>query len=77
MKERELSGPPGKSDELRAEIQRAVDETNAGIPGGADQNSRPAPGVSVSPKGADADLKVKRNVVASNFESEIEAMLPD
>ncbi len=79
MKERGLSGPPDKSEELRAEIQQAVDEVN-GEMSRVEQIKK----FTILPREFSIDdgeltptLKVKRNVVASNFESEIEAMYAD
>ena len=79
MKERDLSGPPNESDEIRAEIQQAVDEVNAGM-ARVEQIKKftilPRE-FSIAEGELTPTLKVKRNVVASNFESEIEAMYAD
>ena len=79
MKERELSGPPDKSDEIRAEVQRAVDEANAEM-ARVEQVKKftilPRD-LSIAEGELTPTLKVKRNVVVSHFESEIEAMYGD
>jgi long-chain acyl-CoA synthetase len=79
MKERELSGTPDQSEEIRAEIQQAVDEVNAEM-ARVEQIKKftilPRE-FSIAEGELTPTLKVKRNVVASNFEPEIEAMYQD
>jgi long-chain acyl-CoA synthetase len=79
MKERELSGPPDQSEEIRSEIQQAVDEANAEM-ARVEQIKKftilPRE-FSIAEGELTPTLKVKRNVVVSNFESEIEAMYAD
>ena len=76
MAERNLFGPPDQCDEIRAEIQRAVDDVNAHM-ARVEQIKK----FTVLPRElsiADGELtptlKVKRNVVTAHFEAEIEAM---
>jgi long-chain acyl-CoA synthetase len=79
MKERELSGPPDESKEIRSEIQKAVDEANAEM-ARVEQIKKftiLAREFSIAEGELTPTLKVKRNVVVSNFESEIEAMYAD
>ena len=79
MKERELSGPPEHCDEIRAEIQQAVDTVNAEM-ARVEQIKKftilPRE-LSIAEGELTPTLKVKRNVVASHFEPEIEAMYSD
>ena len=79
MKERELSGPADQSEEIRAEIQQAIDEVNAEM-ARVEQIKKftilPRE-FSIAEGELTPTLKVKRNVVTSNFESEIEAMYAD
>ena len=76
MAEKGLSGPPDKCEEIRAEIQRAVDAVNSEM-ARVEQIKK----FTILPREfsiADGELtptlKVKRNVVAENFASQIEAM---
>jgi long-chain acyl-CoA synthetase len=76
MAEKGLSGPPDKCEEIRAEIQLAVDAVNTEM-ARVEQIKK----FTILPREfsiADGELtptlKVKRNVVAENFASEIEAM---
>jgi len=79
MKERELSGQPDQSDEIRTEIQKAVDEANAEM-ARVEQIKKftiLSREFSIAEGELTPTLKVKRNIVVSNFESEIEAMYSD
>jgi len=71
-----LAGPPDQSDEVRREIQAAVDDVNADM-ARVEQIKK----FTILPRElsiADGELtptlKVKRNVVTAHFEAEIEAM---
>ena len=79
MKERELSGPPEQSEEIRAEIQQAVDTVNSEM-ARVEQIKKftilPRE-LSIAEGELTPTLKVKRNVVTSHFEPEIEAMYSD
>jgi long-chain acyl-CoA synthetase len=76
MKERELSGPPDKCEEIRAEIQQAVDTVNTEM-ARVEQIKKftilPRE-FSIAEGELTPTLKVKRNVVTAHFEAEIEAM---
>ena len=76
MKERELSGPPDKCEEIRAEIQQAVDTVNTEM-ARVEQIKKftilPRE-FSIAEGELTPTLKVKRNVVAEHFTAEIEAM---
>ncbi|HEV3362576.1 MAG TPA: AMP-dependent synthetase/ligase, partial [Acidimicrobiia bacterium] len=79
MKERELSGPPDRCEEIRSEIQQAVDEANAEM-ARVEQIKKftiLSREFSIAEGELTPTLKVKRNVVVANFESEIEAMYSD
>jgi long-chain acyl-CoA synthetase len=76
MKERELSGPPDQCEEVRSEIQQAVDEANAEM-ARVEQIKKftiLSREFSIAQGELTPTLKVKRNMVVTNFESEIEAM---
>jgi len=79
MKERELSGPPQDSEEVRAELQQAVDAVNAEM-ARVEQIKKftilPRE-LSIAEGELTPTLKVKRNIVAAHFEDEIEAMYGD
>jgi long-chain acyl-CoA synthetase len=79
MKERDLSGPPEQSEAIRAEIQQAVDEVNAEM-ARVEQIKRftilPRE-LSIAEGELTPTLKVKRNVVTTHFEAEIEEMYSD
>jgi long-chain acyl-CoA synthetase len=76
MKERELSGPPDKCEEIRAEIQQAVDAVNTEM-ARVEQIKKftilPRE-FSIAEGELTPTLKVKRNVVTEHFTAEIEAM---
>jgi long-chain acyl-CoA synthetase len=76
MADRSLFGPPALSEEVRAEIQQAVDGLNAHI-ARVQQIKKftvlPRD-LSISEGELTPTLKVKRNVVTAHFEAEIEAM---
>jgi long-chain acyl-CoA synthetase len=76
QKEHGLSGPPELSPEIRDEIQRAVDLVNAEM-ARVEQIKRftilPRE-LSIAEGELTPTLKVKRNVVTTNFEAEIEKM---
>ncbi|HEU5449253.1 MAG TPA: AMP-binding protein, partial [Acidimicrobiia bacterium] len=76
MKEQGLSGPPDKCEEIRAEIQQAIDTVNTEM-ARVEQIKK----FTILPREFSIDegeltptLKVKRNVVTEHFEAEIEAM---
>lgn len=79
MAERELSGLPEESPEIRSEVQRALDAVNAEL-APAEQMKRftilPRD-LSVAEGELTPTLKVKRNVVAEHFAPQIEAMYAD
>jgi long-chain acyl-CoA synthetase len=74
--ERGLSGPPEQSPEVRAEIQKAVEQINTEV-ARVEQVKKftilPRE-LSIAEGELTPTLKVKRNVVAANFQGEIEAM---
>jgi long-chain acyl-CoA synthetase len=76
LKERELPGPPEATDDIRVEIQNAVDAVNAEM-ARVEQIKKftilPRE-LSIAEGELTPTLKVKRNVVAAHFEAEIEAM---
>jgi long-chain acyl-CoA synthetase len=76
MKEGGLSGPPDKCEEIRAEIQQAVDTVNTEM-ARVEQIKKftilPRE-FSIAEGELTPTLKVKRNVVAEHFTAEIEAM---
>jgi len=76
---RGITGPLHKSDEVRAEIQRTIDEVNRRF-GRVEQVKKFA----ILPRGFSIDggeltgtLKVKRNVVAEHFADQIESLYRD
>ncbi len=76
MADRSLFGPPEQSEEVRAEIQQAVDDVNAET-ARVEQIKKFAilpREFSIAEGELTPTLKVKRNVVTDHFESEIEAM---
>ena len=77
--ERGLSGPPEQSNEIRAEIQQAVDVVNTEM-ARVEQIKRftilPRE-LSIAEGELTPTLKVKRNIVTAHFEAEIEAMYAD
>jgi long-chain acyl-CoA synthetase len=79
MKEKALSGPPELSAEIRDEIQQVVDTVNSEM-ARVEQIKKftilPRE-LSIAEGELTPTLKVKRNVVASHFEGEIEAMYSD
>ena len=79
QKERNLFGPPESSEEIRAEIQSAVDLVNVEM-ARVEQIKRftilPRD-LSIAEGELTPTLKVKRNVVTAHFEAEIEAMYAD
>jgi long-chain acyl-CoA synthetase len=79
QKEHGLSGPPELSPEIRAEVQKAVDHINAEV-ARVEQIKKftilPRE-LSIAEGELTPTLKVKRNVVAANFEGQIEAMYAD
>jgi long-chain acyl-CoA synthetase len=76
MAERNLFGSPDQSDEVRAEIQQALDAVNAHV-ARVEQIKKftvlPRE-LSIAEGELTPTLKVKRNVVTAHFEAEIEAM---
>jgi long-chain acyl-CoA synthetase len=79
QQEHHLSGPPEESDEIRAEIQRAVDLVNTEM-ARVEQIKKftilPRD-LSMAEGELTPTLKVKRNIVTAHFEAEIEAMYSD
>jgi long-chain acyl-CoA synthetase len=79
QKERNLFGPPEQSEEIRAEIQSAVEAVNVDA-ARVEQIKRftilPRE-LSIAEGELTPTLKVKRNVVTAHFEAEIEAMYAD
>jgi long-chain acyl-CoA synthetase len=79
MKEKELSGPPEQSEEIRNEIQQVIDTVNSEM-ARVEQIKRfsilPRE-LSIAEGELTPTLKVKRNVVTAHFENEIEAMYTD
>jgi long-chain acyl-CoA synthetase len=79
MKERDLSGPPEQSEAIRAEIQQTVDTVNSEM-ARVEQIKKftilPRE-LSIAEGELTPTLKVKRNIVTSHFEPEIEAMYSD
>ncbi|HYT37879.1 MAG TPA: long-chain fatty acid--CoA ligase [Acidimicrobiia bacterium] len=77
--EHSLSGPPGESIEIRAEIQQAVDVVNQEM-ARVEQIKKftilPRE-LSIAEGELTPTLKVKRNIVTAHFEAEIEAMYAD
>ena len=77
--EKGLTGPPEQSEEIRAEIQQAVDLVNREM-ARVEQIKKftilPRE-LSMAEGELTPTLKVKRNVVADHFEAEIEAMYAD
>jgi long-chain acyl-CoA synthetase len=76
MKDRGLFGPPELSQEIRAEIQTAVDTVNGEI-ARVEQIKKftiLSRELSIAEGELTPTLKVKRNVVTDHFQSEIEAM---
>jgi long-chain acyl-CoA synthetase len=79
MKEKGLFGPPELSEEVRVEIQQVVDAVNAEM-ARVEQIKRftiLSRELSIAEGELTPTLKVKRNVVADHFQSEIEAMYSD
>jgi long-chain acyl-CoA synthetase len=79
QQEHSLSGPPEQNDKIRDEIQAAVDAVNGGM-ARVEQIKKftiLARELSIASGELTPTLKVKRNVVAANFEAEIEAMYAD
>jgi long-chain acyl-CoA synthetase len=79
MKDRDLSGPPAQSEELRQEIQESIDSVNSEM-ARVEQIKKftilPRE-LSIAEGELTPTLKVKRNVVADHFATEIEAMYGD
>jgi long-chain acyl-CoA synthetase len=76
MAEHNLFGPPDQSEDVRAEIQQAVDTVNAHM-ARVEQIKKFAVlprELSIAEGELTPTLKVKRNVVTAHFEAEIEAM---
>jgi len=79
MKERSLSGPPEESEEIRSEIQQAIDAVNHDM-ARVEQIKKftiLSRELSIAEGELTPTLKVKRNIVTDHFAAEIEAMYSD